>query len=162
MSRRAIEVEVIFFDILTVVAFAVRQPEQTLFKNWVVAIPQAYAKAEQLLVITDTGEAVLAPVIRAGASLVMGKVIPGISVLAVVLANRTPLPFAEVGSPSSPVRSTRAGFLQADFFLCHVKPHFHAGLAAALSPVFLSGAGSLSNASTSASVEVEAAARKMA
>ena len=80
VRRRAVEVEVILFDILAVVAFAVRQPEETLLEYWILAIPQTHAEAEQLFVIADTGKTIFAPVIGAGASLVVAEVIPGISI----------------------------------------------------------------------------------
>src|SRR5882724_2904911 len=34
--------------------------------------------------------------------MVMGEIVPGVAVLAIVLADRTPLPLAEVGSPFLP------------------------------------------------------------
>jgi hypothetical protein len=39
MGWRAIEVEVVFFDILAMVAFAIRYPEETFFEYWILAIP---------------------------------------------------------------------------------------------------------------------------
>src|SRR5882672_3678442 len=105
MRRRAVKIEVILFDILTMVAFAIRQSEETLFENWIVAIPQSHTKAEQLLLITDTGKAVLTPVVSAGTGLVVGEVVPGISILAVVLPNRAPLALAKVRPPLSPLRA---------------------------------------------------------
>src|SRR5579862_3706533 len=44
MSGRAIEVEVILFDILAVVALTVRKPKQALLENWILAVPQCHAK----------------------------------------------------------------------------------------------------------------------
>ena len=108
---RAVEVEVILFDILAVIALAVGQPKQALLQYRILVVPQTYAEAQQLVPIADAGQAILAPVIGAGAGLVMAKVVPGISVLAVVLANRPPLPLAKVGSPLSP------GFLAGGFVL---------------------------------------------
>ena len=102
MCRRAVEVEVVFLNVFAVVGFAVRQAEHAFFEDGVFAIPQGHAEAQQLLIIADAGKTILAPVIGAGAGLVMGEVVPGIAILAVVLANRTPLPLAKVGSPLSP------------------------------------------------------------
>src|SRR6266481_1931366 len=99
MSRRAVKVEVILFDILTMVAFAIRQSEETLFENWIVAIPQGHAKAEKLLLIADAGKTILTPVVCARTGLVMGEVVPGISILAVVFTNRPPLALAQVWPP---------------------------------------------------------------
>src|SRR5208283_996920 len=102
MCRRAVEVEVIFLDVFAVVSLAVGQAEHAFLQDGVFAVPQGNAEAQQLLRIADTGHAVFAPVIGAGAGLVMRKVVPGIAILAVVLANCPPLPFAEVGAPLSP------------------------------------------------------------
>src|SRR5277367_805036 len=98
MSRRAIQVEVILFDILTVVAFAVCQSKQALFEYWILAVPQRDAETQQLFFIADTGEAILTPVIRAGSCLIVSEIVPGISILAVVFANRAPLALAKIGS----------------------------------------------------------------
>ena len=48
MGRRAIEVEVVLFDVLAVVAFAVGQAEQSLLEYWILAVPQTHAEAEHL------------------------------------------------------------------------------------------------------------------
>src|SRR5215475_7609953 len=102
MGGRAIDVEVILFDILTVVAFAVRQAEQTLLEDRILAVPQTDAQAEPLLVIADPGKTILSPVIRTGSGLVVAEIVPGITIRAVVLAHRPPLPFAQVRPPLSP------------------------------------------------------------
>src|ERR1700730_8887321 len=102
MCRRAIEVEVIFLDIFAVVGFAVRQTEHSFFKDGVFAVPKGHAETQQLLLIADAGKTILTPVIGAGSGLVVGEIVPRISIFAVVLANRTPLPLTKVGSPFSP------------------------------------------------------------
>src|SRR5208283_72247 len=102
MRGRAIEVEVVFFNVFAVVGFAVRQAEHAFLEDGVFTIPQGYAEAQQLLIIADASKTVLTPVIRTGSGLVMSEVVPGITILAVVLADRAPLPLAKVGSPFSP------------------------------------------------------------
>ena len=62
----------------------------------------ASAKHKPLLVVADAGEAVFTPAIRAGAGLIVREVVPRISVGAVVLADRAPLSFAQVGPPALP------------------------------------------------------------
>ena len=69
-----------------------------LGQDGVFTIPQGHAEAQQLLIVADPGKAILAPVVGTGPGLVMSEVVPGISILAVVLANRSPLPLAQVGS----------------------------------------------------------------
>ena len=107
VRRRAVEIEVVFLDVFAVVALAVRQAEHTFFEDGVFAIPQGHAEAQQLLVIADAGKTILAPVIGTRSGLVMSEVVPGISILAVVLANRTPLPLAKVGPPFLSMASWR-------------------------------------------------------
>ena len=65
-------------------------------------VPEGEGEAEALLVVGDPAEAVLAPAIGAGAGLVVAEVVPGVAVLAVVLAHRAPLPLAQVGPPLLP------------------------------------------------------------
>src|SRR5688572_21267334 len=56
----------------------------------------------------------------------MGEIAPGVAVLAVILADRAPLPLAEIGTPLLPRDSRLAGVIQPllfhgvnYFFLCH-------------------------------------------
>ncbi len=107
MCRRAVKVEVVFLDVLAVVALAIRQSEEALFEDRIAAIPQGHAKAKLLLVITDTGESIFTPVIRPRTGLIMREVVPGISNLAVVFTNCAPLALAQV----------RTQFLQLDVSL---------------------------------------------
>src|SRR5208337_3566949 len=97
VCRRAVEVEVVFLDVFAVVGLAVGQAVHPFLEDRVFAVPHGYAEAQELAKIADTGHAVFAPVIGARAGLVMSEVVPGVSVLAVVLANCTPLPLAQVG-----------------------------------------------------------------
>ena len=102
MGRRAVEVEVVLLDVLAVVALAVGQAEEPLLEDRVLAVPQGQGEAEPLLVVGDAGDAVLAPAIGARAGLVVGEVVPGVAVLAVVLAHGAPLALAEVRPPLLP------------------------------------------------------------
>ena len=63
MGRRAVEVEVVFLDILAVIAFAVGQPEQAFLENRILAVPQRQREAKPLLVVGDAGQTILAPAI---------------------------------------------------------------------------------------------------
>src|SRR5947209_8041951 len=99
MCRRAVQIEVVFFDILAVVSLAVRQAEQAFLKDWIAAVPEGERKTDQLLVAANTGKAVFTPVIRTRPGLIMAEVVPGVSILTVVLANRAPLTLAKVWTP---------------------------------------------------------------
>jgi len=116
VGRRAVEVEIIFLYILPVIAFGIGQPEQPLFENRVLAIPQGKSKAQPLVVITETGEAVLTPMIGARSRLIVREIIPRIAVLAVVLADRAPLAFAEVGAPLLPRHPLLTRLVEAYLF----------------------------------------------
>src|SRR5215471_10799678 len=116
MGRRAIKVEVVFFYVLTMVPFTIREPEQALLENGVIPVPERQGKAESLLIVGDPRQTVLAPTIRTRTGLVMTEVVPGVAALAVVFAYGPPLPFTEVrphffqGTPSLP------GFIQPHLF----------------------------------------------
>src|SRR5271156_4971497 len=85
VSGRAVEVEVVFLSVFAVVCLAVRQAENTFLQYRILAVPQTDAEAEPLFVIADSGQTILAPVISAGTGLVMSEVVPGISIVTVVL-----------------------------------------------------------------------------
>jgi hypothetical protein len=123
MARNVVEVEVILLDVLAVIAFRARETEQALLQDGIGFVPQGEREAQPLLVVTETGDAVLAPAIGARARMVVRKVIPGLAFGAVVLAHRAPLPFAQVRAPSTPRRLAVAGFLQSCFLGGHGVRH---------------------------------------
>ena len=121
VGRRAVEVEVVLLDVLAVVAFAVREPEEPLLQDGVLAVPQGEGEAEVLLVVGDPAQAVLAPAIGPGTGVVMGKEVPGIAVLAVVLPHGPPLPVREIGSPFPPGNLLGTRFLQTTLLDVHLR-----------------------------------------
>ncbi len=102
MGGRAVEIEVIFLNILSMIGFAIGQSEQALFEDRVFPVPERQRKTEPLLVVRDTGEAVLPPPIGAGAGMFMREVIPRIPAVAIIFPDRSPLPFTQIGSPVPP------------------------------------------------------------
>ena len=86
VRRRAVEVEVVFLDVLAVVALAVRQSEKPLLENGVLAVPEGQREAEPLLVVGNARQAVFTPAIGPPTGLVVGEEVPGIAILAIVLA----------------------------------------------------------------------------
>ena len=113
MGRRAVEVEVVFLDVLAVIALAIGQAEQPLLEDRVLAVPQRQGKAQPLVVVAEPGEAVLAPMIGARPGLIVREIVPRIAVLAVVLAHRAPLALAEVGPPLLPGHPLLTRLIQA-------------------------------------------------
>jgi hypothetical protein len=122
VGRGAVEVEIVFFDVLAVVALAVGQAEEAFLENGVLTVPQGQGEAEPLLVIGQAGDAVLAPAVGPGAGLIVGEVVPGVAALAVILPHRTPLALAQIGAPLLPGRFAVPGLFQTyGFFIfgCH-------------------------------------------
>src|SRR5438094_2245483 len=87
VGRRAVEIEVVFLDVLAVIALAVGEAEQALLHDGIDAVPEGQREAEPLLIVGDPGQAVLAPAVRARAGLIVAEVVPGVAALAVVLAH---------------------------------------------------------------------------
>ena len=127
VRRRAIEVEVVLLHVLAVVALAVGQPEEPLFENRILAVPEGEAEAEELLVVGNPGEAVLAPAVGARAGMVVREEVPGVAVLAVVLSDGAPLPFTEVRSPLLPGGLVLTGLVQSGLLCDHANTSPRAG-----------------------------------
>ena len=108
--RRGVEVEVVLLHVLAVVSLRVGQAEHPLLEDRVDAVPQRDREAEDLGVVAESGDAVLAPLVGARAGLVVGEVLPGVAELAVVLAHGAPLPLADVRTPLLPGRASARRF----------------------------------------------------
>src|ERR1700756_2548731 len=98
----AVKIEVVFLDVLAVVAFTIRQTEETLLKDWIPPIPKSDGEAELLLVIGNSSQTIFSPAVSPRTGLVMADVVPRVSVLAVVFPYRAPLSFAEIRPPFFP------------------------------------------------------------
>ena len=119
MGRRTVEVEVVFLDVLTVIALAVGQAEEPLFEDRVFPIPQRQREAEALLIVGNPRQAVFSPTIRPRPCLIVGEVVPGVAAFAVVLAHRAPLAFAEIRPPPLPRNGLLLSLFEAKVFCCH-------------------------------------------
>jgi len=117
VGRRAVEVEIVFFDVLAVGSIAVGQGEDAFLENGILAVPQGQGEAEPLLVVGKAGDAVLAPAVGPRAGLIVGEVVPGVAVVAIILPNRAPLPLTSGRGPTfsralcRPWPPPNAGFL---------------------------------------------------
>src|SRR5205085_7069803 len=96
--------------------------EQPLFENRVLAVPERQTETEALLVVGDPGEAVFPPAIGARPRMVVREEVPGVAVLAVVLADGPPLSFTQVRPPLLPGSLLAAGLVQSDLFCGHRLP----------------------------------------
>ena len=116
MGRRTVEIEVVFLDVLAVVALAVGQAEQPFLEDRVFAIPQGQGKTQPLMVVAEPRQAVFAPMIGAGPRLVVGEVVPRVAILAVILADGLSLALAEVRSPLPPRHPLFPRLVQTQLF----------------------------------------------
>src|SRR5262245_4189705 len=94
------------------VALRIGEADQSFLQNRVPSIPEREGKAKCEVFVREPRNAILAPTVGARASLVMRQIIPGITTWTVVLPDRAPLTFAQVGSPLSPMNIVNARFLQ--------------------------------------------------
>ena len=116
MRRRRVKIEVVFFDVFTVIPFTASQPEQALFQNRITAVPECQSETHYLMTIANAGQAVFIPTVGARSGVIMWKVIPGRAAGAVIFAHRAPRSFAHVRSPALPMRLAIAGFFQPSLF----------------------------------------------
>ena len=115
-GRRRVEVVVALLHVLAVIAFRARQPEQPLFENRVLFIPERQRKTETALSIRNAEQAILAPAIGATARVVVREVVPAVAIGGIVFADRTPLALSQVRPPSLPVRLPSCVFVQPPVF----------------------------------------------
>src|SRR6516165_5951802 len=97
VARGGIDVEIVFLDVLAVVAFVAGQSEGTLFEDRVAAVPKRKRKTQTLLLVAQSAQPVLVPAIGARARLVVAKVFPGLAIGAVILADGAPGALRKIG-----------------------------------------------------------------
>ena len=112
MCGRGIEIKILLFHVLAVVALRPGQPEQPFLQNRIAPVPQRQRKAQPAFAVRDAQQSILAPAIRAAARVVVRKIIPARAVLRIILAHRAPLPLGKIRPPALPVFSARGIFLQ--------------------------------------------------
>ena len=103
MSRGGIEVEVAVLDVFAVITFVAGEAIQTFLEDRVDTIPQGEGKAESALAVGETEQAIFTPAVRAPCSIVVREMAPDAAVGGVVFANRSPLAFGEIRTPTFPV-----------------------------------------------------------
>src|SRR5437588_6890564 len=102
MARQTVEMEVALLDVLAMVRLTRHEAEVALLEDRVLLVPERQRPAEDLITITETGDAVLTPAESFRARQVVRKVRPGIAIRAVVLAHRPPRAVGEIRTPFSP------------------------------------------------------------
>ena len=106
VRRCRVEVVVALLHILAVVAFRTSESEQPLLEYGIAAVPERQRERETTLPVADAEQSVLAPAIRAAARMVVGKMLPAVTALRIILTHRAPLPLGEIRTPSLPVAFT--------------------------------------------------------
>ena len=101
---RVIKIEVVFLDILAVVALVGCQTKQAFLEDRILDVPEGRGKNQELEAIAETGDAVLAPAISLAPGQVMRQVGPGVAIGAIVFANGCPGAVAHIGPPAPPAR----------------------------------------------------------
>src|SRR5206468_2383634 len=102
VGRGGVEEVVELLYVLAVLPLAVGEAEHPLLEDRIAAVPEREREAEVLMFVREPGEAVLAPAVGAAPGMIVGEVVPGGPVRAVVLPDRAPLAFGEVGAPPLP------------------------------------------------------------
>jgi hypothetical protein len=87
VSRRRIQVIVQLLDVLSVISLGSRDAKEPFLEHSILLVPQGKRKAQTLVVVADTRDAILSPPVRPRASVLVGKVCPSIAVPRVVFPN---------------------------------------------------------------------------
>ena len=119
VSRRAVEVEVIFLHVLAVISLVAGEPKKAFLQDRVALIPHRKGKTDELMTIADSTQAVFIPAVGTRARMIVGEILPRRPMGAVVFANCPPRAVAEIGAPTLPVPGFGGGFRESDFFLRH-------------------------------------------
>ncbi|NLW77435.1 MAG: hypothetical protein GXY18_13590 [Methanomicrobiales archaeon] len=94
MRRTVVEVEIQFFDVFTMIAFFSIESVQTLLEDGVFSVPERWTEADPASGIRQTADTIFTPSIHPASRMIVGKIAPRRSIMAVILTNRTPLSFA--------------------------------------------------------------------
>lgn len=119
IGRRGVEVEVTLLDVLAVISFLVREAKKAFLQDGIFFIPKCDGKANMLVAVADSGNAVFSPAIRARARMIVRKVIPCVAIGAVVFAHSAPLAFGKVRAPALPMNPALVDILQTSLFVRH-------------------------------------------
>src|SRR5262249_51557312 len=87
VRRSTVEVEVVLFYVLAVVALAVGESEQPLLQDRVFPVPEGQRETEPLVVVGNPRQAVFPPAVGARPGLVVREIIPGVAPFAVVFTH---------------------------------------------------------------------------
>ena len=83
-------------------------------------VPEREREAESAFAIRDPQQTIFSPAVSAAPRMLVGKISPRIASLGIVFANGGPLTFGEVGTPPFPVFCPGSIFLQTLKFFVHM------------------------------------------
>jgi len=111
VGGRGVQVVIELLAIFAVIALCVGEAKEAFFEDRITPVPEHQGETEPLMVIAESGDSIFAPTVGATARVIVGKIVPGIAVRTIVLADGAPLALAEVGSPFTPETILRFGAL---------------------------------------------------
>ena len=112
MTGDGVQVPPVLLHVLAVVALRASEPERPLLQDRVAPVPQRQGQAQPLLDVAEPGQPVLAPPVGTRPGVIMRQVVPCLTIRAVVLTHRPPLPLADVRPPLVPVAGLPEPVLQ--------------------------------------------------
>src|SRR6516162_2923795 len=103
MAGRAIEIKVVFFDVLSVISLFAGQSKGAFLQEGISPVPQGQRETEILVAIANSTETVFAPAISTGTGLLVREIAPGFPVGTVVLPHSSPSALGKKGPPTVPI-----------------------------------------------------------
>jgi hypothetical protein len=105
------------------ITFMGSESEHAFFENRVVSIPESESKAEILVAIANTGNAIFIPTVGTRAGMIVREIAPGVAILAVILADGAPGALRQERAPTIPVALALLTHVQANTFASVVDGH---------------------------------------
>ena len=106
VSRSIVKVVVVFFNVFSMVAFWPGQAKEAFLQNRITPIPECRCETDLLVTVAYSRYSIFSPTIGPGACVIVGQVIPGGAMRAVVLAHSAPGALTHIGPPAFPVDGT--------------------------------------------------------
>src|SRR5687768_6930932 len=120
MCRRAVEVIVMLLAVFAVIPLNAGQSKDPLLKDRIFGVPERDREVRKLIFVADACDTLFAPPVGFAARSVVRDVLPCITMMAVILANSSPLTFREIRSKLSPVLLFIPVLDQTLFFFRHI------------------------------------------
>ena len=102
VGRRVVDMHPPLLGILAMIPLPRGDAEQTLLEMRIGTVPKGRGEAEDLVAVGKPGDAVLPPAIGLGPGVVVGEIVPGITIPGVVFTDCPPGAVGEVRPPPAP------------------------------------------------------------